>query len=207
MRRISKLLITSFALGMFVAAQPFASWGNVAITPQQSQVEHGTGVPSQGAGASTPAVMNERAGSVAKSDWPQPMVYQRAGQLMGKTVVDRDNRKVGSIKDLIFDKYGRIDYVILASGGLFGLDANLVPIPWSQVVSEGALAASGPVTLNISKAKLAKAPTLTKAKDTIALHEPDIGTAQFFHKVNSYFGSSGAPKTAMVGTSGAAHNS
>lgn len=198
MRRISKLLMISLAVCTFVASQALAAGSTVSAVPQQPQGEHSVAMPSQGAGETTSGTVNGRVGSTANSDRLfHPMVYQRASQLLGKTVVDRNNRKVGSIKDLIFNKYGHIDYVILARGGLLGVDATPVPIPWSQVVSEGALAARGYVTLNMSKAKLENAPTMAKAKGWIALHEPDMGTADFFHKVNSYFGGPGISKGAM----------
>ncbi len=206
MRMVSKALMMAFVVCTFVAAQASAAGGNVAGTSPQPKVSHSTAMPSQGAGKTTPGMANGPAASAAKPEWLlHPTVYQRASQLLGRTVVDRNSRKVGTIKDLIFNKDGHIDYVILAHGGLLGMDQKLVPIPWAQVASEGALRAKGHVALNVSKEQLANAPRFAKAKSWIVLHEPDEATAQFFHKVQTYFGGTGMTKTAMGKMSGSTH--
>jgi sporulation protein YlmC with PRC-barrel domain len=110
---------------------------------------------------------------------PQPMASQpkgesaqkgqmntdRVSQIIGKTVVDSQDKKVGEVEDLLTDN-GRISYVILSHGGLLGIGEKYVPIPWNQFASQGGkvrVDSSGDIMVNISKERLEKAPNFAKS--------------------------------------------
>lgn len=80
----------------------------------------------------------------------------RASNIIGETVVNRRNEKIGKIHELVIDtKKNRIAYVVLSFDGFMGMDNKLFSLPWDAFafsVSENKL------IFNIDKEKLKTAP-------------------------------------------------
>src|SRR5438034_11268954 len=56
--------------------------------------------------------------------------FNKASELIGMTVKNRQDEKVGDIKDLIVDLHsGRVAYAVLSSGGILGIGNKLVAVP------------------------------------------------------------------------------
>jgi sporulation protein YlmC with PRC-barrel domain len=57
----------------------------------------------------------------------------RASKLIGLTVYNHDNEKIGGITELIVDDSGKLDAVVVGAGGLLGLGERDVAIPYDQI--------------------------------------------------------------------------
>ena len=57
----------------------------------------------------------------------------RSDQLLDTDVRNPQDQGLGSVHDLVMDpKTGKIAYLIVARGGVFGFDRKYVPIPWDD---------------------------------------------------------------------------
>ncbi len=57
----------------------------------------------------------------------------RASKLVGSTVYNDHNEKIGSVDDVILGKTNSVDKVILSVGGLLGVGSKLVSVPYSDL--------------------------------------------------------------------------
>lgn len=93
--------------------------------PSATQSEAG---PATGTGASN----REAAATGARTS--DEMRITSANQMMGKTVVGPDGRKLGTVADVIVDpSSGEAQEVILSHGGLLGLGEKQVAIEFSKL--------------------------------------------------------------------------
>jgi hypothetical protein len=80
----------------------------------------------------------------------------RSDQLLDESVVSPGNETLGSVHDLVTNpETGKIAYVIMSRGGLFGIDASYTPVPWGafKATPNGSL-----LVLDTTKAVLTAAP-------------------------------------------------
>jgi sporulation protein YlmC with PRC-barrel domain len=64
--------------------------------------------------------------SQVQGDW-------RASKVVGLSVYNDNNEKLGSINDLLMDKSGNIKAVVLGVGGFLGMGEHLVAVPLEKV--------------------------------------------------------------------------
>lgn len=57
----------------------------------------------------------------------------RASKLMGVDIYGPDNKKVGDVTEVVFDKTGKIELVTVGVGGFLGIGSKDVAIPFEQV--------------------------------------------------------------------------
>ena len=91
-----------------------------------------------------------------KLDTDENLRLIASDKVEGTKVVDRDGSAIGTIKNLMIDKYtGRVAYAVLGFGGTFGFGESLFPLPWAVLTfDEGA----NGYRLNVSKEELQDAP-------------------------------------------------
>jgi ribosomal 30S subunit maturation factor RimM len=67
-----------------------------------------------------------------------------AYKLVGINVYNQGNEKIGEVKDILLEKSGKADKVILSVGGFLGLGERYVAVPYDQIkwVDEPARSAS-----------------------------------------------------------------
>ena len=63
------------------------------------------------------------------------LVY-RSDDLIGASVVNVSNDSLGSVEDIIMSpQSGKIAYLVISHGGLWGIDETYTPVPWSDFKS------------------------------------------------------------------------
>ena len=90
----------------------------------------------------------------------------RSDQLIDSDVVNPANETLGSVHDLVTDpKTGKVAYVIVSRGGLFGIDASYVPVPWAdfRLTPDASL-----LVLDSTKAVMTAAPQVSDSQFTKA---------------------------------------
>jgi sporulation protein YlmC with PRC-barrel domain len=86
------------------------------------------------ASAQTPTTTTDRANmapaaasdSTFHGDW-------RASKVVGLNVYNDNNENLGSINELLMDKGGKIQAVVLSVGGFLGVGAHLVAVPYEKI--------------------------------------------------------------------------
>jgi sporulation protein YlmC with PRC-barrel domain len=95
----------------------------------------GTALLATVASAQTPTATTDRtntassdtmSGSQMQGDW-------RASKVVGISVYNDTNEKLGSINDFLMDKSGNIKAVVLGVGGFLGMGEHLIAVPLDKV--------------------------------------------------------------------------
>jgi sporulation protein YlmC with PRC-barrel domain len=106
---------------IIAAATSLMSSAALAQTVQPSADSTATAITSTTNATGTKWMSQEAAGQ-----W-------RASKVIGLNVYNNDNEKIGGITELIVDRSGKIDAVVVGAGGFLGLGEHDVAIPYSQV--------------------------------------------------------------------------
>jgi sporulation protein YlmC with PRC-barrel domain len=97
----------------------------------------------------------------------------RSGELVGTEVRGPQNEALGSVDDVVMNsETGKIAYVVIARGGIFGIDEKYVPVPWDDFKIAPNLKL---LVLGTTKAILDSAPQATKEQ---------FATTKQFEQVN-----------------------
>jgi sporulation protein YlmC with PRC-barrel domain len=87
----------------------------------------------------------------AGSDMIKPD-QMRASKVIGGTVYDRQNQKLGDVKDLVLDKDGRVAAVVIGMGGVLGAGEKDVAVKFSDFKTD-----NNRLTLDKTKEQLQQA--------------------------------------------------
>jgi sporulation protein YlmC with PRC-barrel domain len=118
---------------------------------------------------------------------------ERADKLIGEAVLTSDHQRAGKLEDFVVDQdTGHILYAIVGIGGVLGVGETRVAVP-ATLFTE---ARKGSVQVNVDKAKLTRAPQVTR----------DTGKeikADYLSNVYGYYGQTAS----WQGTAGSAASS
>ena len=102
-----------------------------------------------------------------------------SNKVEGTSVYNSNGDKLGSIDDLMIDKYsGHVRYAVLEFGGFLGMGTDRYPLPWSMLKYDTAF--DGYV-VPVEKSQLEKAPRYSQTESPE--YSDDYG-----RKVYDYYG-------------------
>ncbi|MFZ3236382.1 MAG: PRC-barrel domain-containing protein [Stellaceae bacterium] len=84
----------------------------------------------------------------------------RASKMLGSTVYDVQNRDIGSVKDLIIDKDGRVADAVVDVGTFLGMGGKYVAVPLSAIKTD-----NNRLTLDMTKEQLQQAQAYNLANN------------------------------------------
>lgn len=84
-----------------------------------------------------------------------------AQRLVGTKVLNGSGEKIGDVNDIIVDRNGRVNALVLGVGGYLGFNEKSVAVPFYQVQVGDVLGGSRIVVLNATKDELKAAPAYT----------------------------------------------
>ena len=89
-------------------------------------------------------------------------IAYRSDQLIGASIVNGSNDSLGSVEDIIMSpQTGKIAYLVVSHGGLWGMDETYTPVPWSDFKSA---VMTNLLILPVTKSTLDAAPQFSKDK-------------------------------------------
>jgi uncharacterized protein YrrD len=103
----------------------------------------------------------------------------RASEFMGKDVNDQSGENFGTVEDVVFDNQGTIKYIILSRGGVAGIGADLVPIPFK---AEKFSFQEDTIILSMDQQQLEKAPSFSSGE------WDELSRQEFQQRVHGYYG-------------------
>src|SRR6201996_221713 len=83
--------------------------------------------------AQTPTATSDRSTPAATSEASSFHGDWRTSKVVGLSVYNDSNESVGSINDLLTDKSGNIKAAVISVGGVLGVGAHLVAVPYDKV--------------------------------------------------------------------------
>ena len=87
----------------------------------------------------------------------------RASKMIGSTVYDVQNRNIGSVKDLVLDRDGRVDSVVIDVGSFLGMGGKYVAVNLNDIKTD-----NNRLTFEHTKEQL-------QAMASYQLEDPDTG--------------------------------
>jgi hypothetical protein len=104
----------------------------------------------------------------------------RAAQVQGTAVTNQSNEDLGSIRDVVLDKFdGSVRYAVLEFGGFLGMGSKLFALPWELLNYDQRVDA---YVLDIEKEVLRQAPGFDSD------NWPDMGAVEFDAGLRTYYG-------------------
>jgi sporulation protein YlmC with PRC-barrel domain len=96
----------------------------------------------------------------------QPVIGQtavfRSDELLSTTVLSPHDESLGTVHDIVMSpETGKIAYLVIGRGGLFGIDEKFVPVPWDHFKATPGVSV---LVLNATKAVLQAAPQVSDDK-------------------------------------------
>jgi sporulation protein YlmC with PRC-barrel domain len=189
---------------MAPAAPPAPNAATPAPAPSPAPADKST--PSPSASAAKPS------GDTFVTN--QDMDQWRGSKLVGVSVYGPDQKKVGSIKDILMDHDGNAKVIVISVGGFLGIGSKDVGVPFKSMQwrTEGRAAATNPPPNSttgsgngMSASQGAATQTNTDPKEVeanqgypdmgvIAMTEQQLKAAPEFHYASDKSSSSGAAK-------------
>lgn len=119
--------------------------------------------------------------------------HMRARALIGSSVLDASGQEVGTVKDLLIDKTGRIAGIVVSTGGFLGIGAKPVGVNAEKAtVMSNQKGAQEVVRVDMTEEELTQAPTFKTKEDLRSEAEREASKSRTT-------GTGGAPAGGMPG--------
>jgi sporulation protein YlmC with PRC-barrel domain len=113
----------------------------------------------------------------------QPMAVPRADAIIGLAVINEQGQQLGEVKDLTLSADGRINYLIISKGGIWGFGSKLYAIPWKEA---NARIHENAVIVGLSKDRFESAPTFDNWNE--------LANGGYEQQVRAYYGEESSSK-------------
>lgn len=101
----------------------------------------------------------------------------------GTAVYDRSQQRLGSIHNVMLDKYsGQIGYAVISFGGFLGIGESYHPVPWKRLNYD---TAAGGYVVDLTRAQLEGAPHY--AADDLPWADPAYGREVYRYYDTPYY--------------------
>ncbi|MEW6268829.1 MAG: PRC-barrel domain-containing protein [Thermodesulfobacteriota bacterium] len=110
---------TTVLLAAVLAAAPLA--GSAAAEEQGAQRSSGQPAQETGEKSGTMQQPASATGAIPSDD------------IIGSDVLDSQGQELGSVRKLMIDRDGKVESAIISLGGVFGMGARQVKVPWSSL--------------------------------------------------------------------------
>jgi sporulation protein YlmC with PRC-barrel domain len=123
----------------FILGMAAASLMSSAALTQESQLNAGppatTVAPTETIVTPTKAAVTAAATTVSASNWltGEATGQWRGSRMIGLKVYNDADEKIGDIAELIVDRSGKIEAVVVGAGGFLGIGARDVAVPYDQI--------------------------------------------------------------------------
>jgi len=112
---------------------------------------------SHGQEAATPGAPPATQAAPTVTDGPSV----KGATLIGMAVDGKDNKRLGRISNVVVDANGRIQYVVVSTGGFLGLGSRDVAFRWNELRMEGQRPAA---EAHVAKPQLAELPQFVEER-------------------------------------------
>src|SRR5450759_3572826 len=149
---MKKLMISTALSGLiFSAALAQAPSSPPSATDQTKQPSMSQPAPASSLNPPAPATAPNFVASQKPDQW-------LASKFKGTDVLGADNQKIGDVSDILFDKSGKVDAIIVSVGGFLGLGSKHVAIaPSAFEVVKGQNDTSDKLKISATKDQLEQA--------------------------------------------------
>jgi sporulation protein YlmC with PRC-barrel domain len=150
-----KKLMLGTALSALLVSGALAQTPAPSNPPPASKSDHATTPATNKSDQAKPAA---QAGGKADFVATQKPDQWLASKFKGTDVVGSDNKKIGDVSDILFDKNGKIEAYVVSIGGFLGMGAKDVALaPSSFDVVPGSNGSADKLKLSMSKDELKQA--------------------------------------------------
>jgi len=150
---IRKLMFAAAVSGLALST----AWAQApSPSPSPSQTPSAT-QPAPEKSPSSSSAMNGGTPKVVASQQPDQLLWSK---FKGTNVVDKQNQKIGDVSDILFDKDGKIQALVVGVGGFLGIGSKDVALSMSSFqMVPGKQANTQQLQLAMTKDQLKQAAT------------------------------------------------
>ena len=106
-----------------------------------------------------------------------------ADKVQGTSVYDPQGSHIGSVYNVMIDKYsGQVAYAVISFGGFLGIGADYYPLPWGKLRYEHGF---GGYVTDVSREQLEQAPRYSAGKSP--WNDPSYGRGVYDYYGQDYY--------------------
>ena len=121
--------------------------------------------------------INNVGGAVATDETDRLISSDKA---VGTAVYNRQGEHLGSVDNLMIDKYsGQVAYAVMSFGGFLGMGESYHPLPWRTLTYD---TRKGGYVVDIDRKRLETAPSYTSSTT------PNWSDRTYGHRVDDFYG-------------------
>jgi hypothetical protein len=156
-----------------------AAWAQTSTAPAGSGQQRSTTAPmnqTQGTTTSQGPAATQQGANIQYITQNRPDLW-RASKLEGVNVYNQNNEKIGDISEVLVNRQGQVEAVVIGVGGFLGIGERSVAVPYNalQWQNQERTAANAPATTTTTGTTAAG--TGTTAGNTAATNKPPpVGT-------------------------------